>query len=252
MLPDQDPGASRRWAHIAHGPPAAPGALWHDGGDGELESLLSHVHILDPDHASRMALHARVAVRADAVVRAFRSVDQLLATDEEREGGCILLSGVSGAARDAIVGTLAADPRFVVVVLGGADTIAGVIATMKAGAHDFLPPPVDDAALHGAIDAALAVVRHRAMTSRAAMIARTRIARLSAREREVLCGLIEGKSNKMIALSLRISPRTIEIYRAHLMDKLGVHTLSEVLKIALSAGIDITSPGFDLNLPQRS
>lgn len=67
--------------------------------------------------------------------------------------------------------------------------------------------------------------------------AAAKIAVLSPREREVLTGLIEGRANKVIAHELDISPRTVEIYRANLMTKLGVRTLSEALRIAFAAGL---------------
>jgi len=63
---------------------------------------------------------------------------------------------------------------------------------------------------------------------------------LSPRERDVLTGLIEGRSNKIIAYDLAISPRTVEIYRANLMTKMGVRSLSEALRVAFAAGLITT------------
>ena len=67
--------------------------------------------------------------------------------------------------------------------------------------------------------------------------ARQRLASLSDREREVLELLVDGGSNKRIARELSISPRTVEIYRANLMTKMGVRSLSEALRIAFAAGL---------------
>jgi two-component system response regulator FixJ len=64
-----------------------------------------------------------------------------------------------------------------------------------------------------------------------------RIAALSPRERDVLLGLVAGRPNKVIAHDLDISPRTVEVYRAGLMSKLGVRSLSEALRIAFAAGM---------------
>jgi two-component system response regulator FixJ len=69
--------------------------------------------------------------------------------------------------------------------------------------------------------------------------ARDTIARLTPRERDVLTGLLEGRSNKAIGYDLDISPRTVEIHRANLMDKLGVRSLSEALRIAISASFSV-------------
>jgi PAS domain S-box-containing protein len=71
--------------------------------------------------------------------------------------------------------------------------------------------------------------------------ARTKIERLSSREGDVLRGLVEGGSNKAIARDLNLSPRTIEIYRANLMAKLGARTLAEVLRVAFTAGLVVPS-----------
>ncbi len=64
-----------------------------------------------------------------------------------------------------------------------------------------------------------------------------RLAALSAREREVLEGLVAGKANKVIAFDLGISPRTVEIYRAHVMTKMNAGSLSELVRMALLAGV---------------
>jgi two-component system response regulator FixJ len=108
---------------------------------------------------------------------------------------------------------------------------------MKAGAVDCLLSPYATTDLLGVVEDALALVRMVRAESAASAQARSQIERLTARERDVLNGLLHGKSNKMIALDLGISPRTVEIYRAHLMDKLGTNSLSETLKVAFAAGM---------------
>lgn len=65
--------------------------------------------------------------------------------------------------------------------------------------------------------------------------ARERLSALSPRELQVMQGLVDGKANKVIAYDLEISPRTVEIYRAHLMTKTGAKSLSELVKLALAA-----------------
>jgi len=69
-----------------------------------------------------------------------------------------------------------------------------------------------------------------------------RLKALTAREHDVLLGLVRGHPNKTIAYDLGISPRTVEIYRANLMTKLGVQSLSEVLRIAFAAGLGDAAP----------
>jgi FixJ family two-component response regulator len=109
------------------------------------------------------------------------------------------------------------------------------VQAMKAGAIDYLEAPYTTEALLAAVASALAGIQEAAGHDRAAEDARARVAALSAREREVLDGLLAGGTNKTIAKELGISPRTVEIHRAHLMDRLGAQTLPEVVLKATAA-----------------
>ena len=123
---------------------------------------------------------------------------------------------------------------------------------MKYGATDFFEKPFDDDALLKSVRSALNRLEGAAqkIAERAAL--NERLATLSARERQVLEGLVAGKPNKIIAFDYDISPRTVEIYRANVMTKLGVRSLSEALRIAFAAGLlpDISEPKADPDQPQ--
>lgn len=123
----------------------------------------------------------------------------------------------------------------VIIITGHAD-VALAVAAMKAGAADFIEKPFDDDTILKAVWRALSI--RSATDARAAeqRVAAQRIEGLSQRERQVMDGLVAGKANKVIAYDLDISPRTVEIYRAHLMIKTGAHSLSELVRLALSAG----------------
>jgi two-component system response regulator FixJ len=108
---------------------------------------------------------------------------------------------------------------------------------MKAGAADFIEKPFDDAALLGAIRTALEARPATQGDNVAKQEAEARLAELSPRERDVLRGLVAGKINKVIAHDLSISPRTVEVYRANLMAKTGARSMSELMRIALAAGL---------------
>ncbi|MEN9932106.1 MAG: hypothetical protein RIS17_679, partial [Pseudomonadota bacterium] len=105
----------------------------------------------------------------------------------------------------------------------------------KAGAVDFLEKPFEKNAMIAALDQAMLRNEGRAELVRLADQARAQLNGLTPRERDVLHGLVEGQSNKVIAYDLGISPRTVEIHRANLMSKLGVNSLSDALKIAFTA-----------------
>nr|WP_281024087.1 LuxR C-terminal-related transcriptional regulator [Microvirga subterranea] len=127
-----------------------------------------------------------------------------------------------------------------VIVIGDArgDISVGVQA-MKAGAVDFLSTPYSPEQLLDALAAALSSIHEQAERSHEAERAAVAIASLSAREREVLEGLLAGGSNKTIARDLDISPRTVEAHRARIMERLGTHSLPELVQIAVAAGLQI-------------
>jgi two-component system response regulator FixJ len=107
---------------------------------------------------------------------------------------------------------------------------------MKDGAIDFLEKPFSKSDLMAALKAAGRAGEQPVVTSHEQQKAEEQIAHLTNREREVLIGLVQGHLNKQIAYDLDISPRTVEVHRANVMKKLGVHSLSEMLQIAFLAG----------------
>ncbi len=124
-----------------------------------------------------------------------------------------------------------------VILITGHGDVGLAVEAMKAGAVDFIEKPFDDKALLGAIRSALEAHADQSGGSSARKEAETRLADLSPRERDVLQGLVAGKINKVIAHELSISPRTVEVYRANLMAKTGARSMSELMRIALAAGL---------------
>lgn len=124
----------------------------------------------------------------------------------------------------------------VIVITGHADVPLAVEA-MKAGAMDFLEKPFDDEVLLASVRLALERQDGEAKRDAERTVIDVRLASLSNRERDVLGGLVAGRANKQIAYDLGISPRTVEIYRANLMDKMQAGSLSELVRMALIAGI---------------
>ena len=114
---------------------------------------------------------------------------------------------------------------------------------MKAGASDFIEKPFEKAALISCIEAAHRQSIAARGASARAQEAQARLNVLTDRERDVLNGLVDGLPNKSIAYDLGISPRTVEIHRANLMQKLEVKSLAEALRIAFHAGEGMEATG---------
>ena len=109
-----------------------------------------------------------------------------------------------------------------------------------AGAVDLVEKPFSDQELLRAVGDALARVADAHVQDANTKAAIARIATLTARERDVLLRLVEGRPNKVIAHELGISPRTVEIHCANVMEKLGCRSLAEVVRIALTAGVALS------------
>jgi two-component system response regulator FixJ len=124
-----------------------------------------------------------------------------------------------------------------VIVITGHGDISLAVDAMKIGAVDFLEKPFDDdhllAAVKSALDREADLARRKAEVGEV----QEKLAALSNRERQVLEGLVAGNANKTIAFDLGISPRTVEIYRANLMTKMAANSLSDLVRMAMVAGI---------------
>jgi DNA-binding CsgD family transcriptional regulator len=110
------------------------------------------------------------------------------------------------------------------------------VQTMKSGAVDFIEKPFKDEALLDAINAALSLDRG-PTRDRESLVAAKLMAKLSPRERQVLDGLVAGRSTKQMAYDLGISARTVEVHRARMLARLGTHSLAEAIRLAVLAGL---------------
>lgn len=193
------------------------------------------VLVVDDDAAVRDSL--ALLLRSAGYAAAVRPSGEALLASLPAEAGCLIADirmpgGMDGIALlDALRRRSQQLPT--IVVTGHGDVPLAVRA-MKAGATDFIEKPYEDTAILDAVAAALA---SRPVLSSAKAEALKQIALLSPREREVLEGLVAGKLNKTIAHELGISPRTVEVHRANVMEKLGTGSLSGTVRLALQAGI---------------
>jgi RNA polymerase sigma factor (sigma-70 family) len=122
-----------------------------------------------------------------------------------------------------------------VVVLTAYGDVRTTRLAMKNGAFDFLEKPVDDEILLDVLTNAIREDNLRHEANRTEHGARSRLERLTPREREVLDLLVEGLSQREIAGRLEISPRTVEVYKARMMEKLQCHNLAELIRASLAA-----------------
>lgn len=198
------------------------------------------IYIVDDDDAVRASLHGLLSLQFNLVVKSFRDGDIFLRQCPSFDPGVVLLDyQMPGSNGSEVLSTMQTSypGRFGTVMVTGEGNVALAVQAMKAGALDFIEKPYEPQTLLDVVSTAFTRLEHESSERAHTDQARERIAALSPRERDVLTGLIEGRSNKIIAYELDISPRTVEIYRAHLMTKLGVRSLPEALRIAFAAGM---------------
>ena len=193
------------------------------------------VHVVDDDAAVRRALVRLLrSERLEAV--AYETAQAVLNAAPSLSSGCILLDlqmpGMDGLELLARLGELGIE--LPVIVVTGHGDVPTAVRAMKAGAVDFIEKPIDETQLFAAIDAALAEKKF-AVRDRVVAGATERMARLSPRERQVLEGIAVGRPSKLIAYDLGISVRTVEVHRAHMLDRLGVRNMAEAIRIAVMA-----------------
>ena len=196
------------------------------------------VHIVDDDEAVRRSLALLLA--------SFSIATETHATGEELLGklavlrpGCLVVDirmpGINGLELQEELARRGC--RLPVVIVTGHADVGLAVRAMKAGAVDFIEKPYSEDDMLRAVTAGLAQVADSRDGLAAGEQARSRVAALTPREREVLERLVAGMPNKVIAHELGISPRTVEIHRANLMEKLSCRSLAEVVRTAILADL---------------
>ncbi len=196
------------------------------------------VHVIDDDAAVRDSL-AFLLRSAQIEVTTYESAVAFLRGKLPEGPGCIVtdvrmpeIGGIEllQRLRDRNV-------SMPVIVITGHGDVPLAVEAMKLGAADFLEKPFPDESLLEAVHAALASEETSSKRSVELAAINEKLASLSNRERQVLEGLVSGNPNKAIAYDLDISPRTVEIYRANLMTKMNASSLSDLVRMALLAGV---------------
>jgi two-component system response regulator FixJ len=196
------------------------------------------VHVIDDDEAMRQSL-AFLLGAVGIEVQTYESAEAFLEIAPTVKAGCVItdvrMPGLSGVEllrqlRDRQV-------SIPVIMITGHGDVPLAVEAMKIGAMDFLEKPFDDEALLASVRSALDQLDRDQKRQAERGDIEGRLATLSNRERDVLQGLVAGHANKQIAYDLGISPRTIEIYRANLMTKMQAASLSDLVRMALIAGL---------------
>ena len=198
---------------------------------------MSTVYLVDDDPGVRRSL-SRVLREGGFDVRTYESAEAFLARPDTTARGCLVLD-VSLPGLDGLVlqRRLSSDGQAMpIVFLTGYGDIPMSVRAIKAGAMDFLTKPVASETLVAAVRAALdQASAARQADDEAAELAR-RFASLTAREREVLAALVDGKRNKQIAADLGVVEQTVKFHRARIMERMGAHTVAELMHMAAKVG----------------
>jgi two-component system response regulator FixJ len=195
------------------------------------------VHVIDDDDDARDSL-AFLLSTADLTVETYASAEAFLTVARSVAG--VVITDVRMPEIDGLelIRRLGAfDVALPIIVITGHADVPLAVEAMKAGVLDFIEKPYDDEIMLGAVRAAVARLGETQAREGERAEFRRRIESLTQRERQVMDGLVLGKANKVIAFDLDISQRTVEIYRAHVMTKTQARSLSELVRMAMLAGV---------------
>ncbi len=193
------------------------------------------VHVVDDDASVRESL-ALLLESAGFSVRTYDSAPAFLRAVSDRAAGCVLtdvqmpeLNGLELQRRMSELGI-----RLPVIVMTGHGDVPIAVEALKAGATDFLEKPFEETHLLEAVNSAIARSQREHQEAAAVADVAARMATLTPREREVLDRLVAGQPNKTIAYDLGSSPRTVEVHRARVMEKMGAHSLAELVRMTIA------------------
>jgi two-component system response regulator FixJ len=197
------------------------------------------IFIVDDDEAVRDSLQLLLQAAGFPQIGAYASSLQFLDAATPQPGDCLLLDvrmpDMDGLEVQAELNRRAI--RLPVIVMTGHGDVPIAVRAMKAGAADFIEKPFQDDVLIASVRRALALSAETTRVSEEVSETVRRLETLTAREREVLEGMVAGHPNKVIAHDLGISPRTVEIHRARVMDKMDARSLSALVRMSLAAGV---------------
>lgn len=193
------------------------------------------VYVVDDDAAVRAALRALFR-SVGLPVQTFESAEEFLGALSDNPVGCLVLDvrmvGMSGLELQAHLARHGY--RLPVIVISAHADVPMAVRAMKLGAIEFLEKPINEQELLDRVQSCLqeASRAHQQAASSDALLARFQF--LTGREQEILQHVVSGKRSKVIAAELGISSRTVDVHRARIMEKLGVSSTTELIKVVLS------------------
>lgn len=197
------------------------------------------VFVVDDDEAVLDSLEALLEASGFRV-RTFASGADFLQQGSSAREGCLLLDlrmpDMDGLTVQKKLKSHEIDVP--VIIISGRGDVPMAVEAMRAGAVDFVEKPFEQDVILSSIDRALALHRQNRGADEGHTEQPDALARLTAREREVLEQLVIGQSNKAIAIELGISPRTVEIHRARVMEKMGARSIAHLVRLALACGVN--------------
>jgi len=197
-----------------------------------------HVYVIDDDEAMRDSLNFLLDSSGFGVTL-FDDAQAFLDVLPGLAFGCVVsdvrMPGIDGI--ELLKQMKAQQSPFPILIMTGHGDVPLAVEAMKLGAVDFLEKPFEDDRLTTMIETAIRQAEPAAKNEAISQDIAARVASLSPRERQVMEGLIAGLSNKLIAREYDISPRTIEVYRANVMTKMQANSLSELVRLAMRAGM---------------
>jgi two-component system, LuxR family, response regulator FixJ len=207
-----------------------------------MDESKARVYIIDDDDAVRDSLSIQLESIGYEVV-SFPSAVGFLEIANSLQPGCVIsdvqMPDMDGMELQQRLNDMKLD--FPVVIVTGHADVALAVRAMKAGAVDFIEKPFDETAILNSVEHAQTRFAAQRASAQAGATARERLGTLTPREREVFDEMVRGKQNKRIAYDLDISPRTVEVHRARVLEKLEARSLSELVRLALAAGVPISS-----------
>ena len=193
------------------------------------------IHIVDDEAPVRASL-AFLLMTAGFAVRAHDGGPSFLATLSNPANACLItdlrMPEMNGV--ELIEAVTARGWKIPAIVVTGHGDVPMAVAAMKAGASDFIEKPFADDVIIEAIQRACAQEKAQAEQGADTAQIRDRLTQLTGREREIMARIVAGLPNKTIAYDLQISPRTVEVHRAGVMNKMQAKSLPELVRMTLS------------------